>query len=115
VHALKISYPTKSRRPCHFPNQTQLSANRCSKGSLTYNTPSFHVKLSLYSISRQVIEEAKDKALILYNYTVQTVVVVVSFTLTMKLDVGETKLRKYEETISALRNRLDEMETRFYI
>jgi hypothetical protein len=29
----------------------------------------------------------------------------------MKLDVGETKLRRSEETISALRNRLDEMET----
>jgi hypothetical protein len=28
-----------------------------------------------------------------------------------KLDVGETKLWRYEETISALRNRLDEMET----
>jgi len=29
----------------------------------------------------------------------------------MKLDVGETKLRRSEETISALRSRLDEMET----
>jgi len=29
----------------------------------------------------------------------------------MKLDVGETKLQRYEETISELCNRLDGMET----